>query len=113
MWRDEYDAHKGDKDWWHKHDWMEFAIEKDLWEKADECLRQFNTTAEDAAILLVKRSVEHADELIAQKQNGVSTDEILRVFCDTVIAEIIANSASTESESENAVNAAPTDEVPH
>lgn len=36
MWRDEFFEHEGDKDWWHKHDWMEFPIEKDLWEKADE-----------------------------------------------------------------------------
>ena len=90
---------------------MEFPIEKELWEKADESLRQFNTTAEDAAILFVTRMVEHADELIAQKQNGVSTDEILRTFCDMVLAEIIGSSASGESKTKEAANAAPTDEV--
>ena len=36
MWRDEFFEHEGDKDWWHKHDWMEFPIEKKLWEMADE-----------------------------------------------------------------------------
>ena len=107
MWRDEFFEHEGDKDWWHKHDWMEFPIEKDLWEKADESLRQFNTTAEDAAILFVTRMVEHADELIAQKKNGVSTEEIMSAFCDMVIAEISGSAALAEAKTGLSSNNSP------
>ena len=79
-------------------DWLEVPINAELLEKANERLRELGTTMEDAVRLLVMRTIDHGDEMLKMKEDGVPPEAIVAKLCSSVVWEIQQNAEKQKSE---------------